>query len=167
MNGPATDHFFRSAEWKRNPPFFVPTATTTLSFLIAPAMSTTRNAGQDMYDVSRLQGHIGKRRHHEVLVQEQVHVRTPAAGLVDDPIPDSRERGLERPQHAGEVRCIEDDFVLSPRVRTEGGWDPHEDSDAGDLSCRCAGHDASPPRHLRRDEKALADVCESSAVGAR
>src|SRR5213083_2219201 len=120
-NGPATDHFLRSAEWKRNPPFFVPTATTTLSFLIVPTMSTTRHAGQDMHDVPRLQCHRGKRRHHEVFVQEQVHIRTSSAGLVDNPIPDSRERGIERLQHAGEVRCIEDDFVLSRRVRTEGG----------------------------------------------
>src|SRR5207245_1908806 len=41
MNGPATDHFRRSDEWKRNPPFFVPTATTTLPFLIVRAMSPT------------------------------------------------------------------------------------------------------------------------------
>src|SRR2546425_4822843 len=46
MNGPSTDHFLRSGEWKRNPPFFVPTATTTLPFLIERAMSTTRNAGR-------------------------------------------------------------------------------------------------------------------------
>src|SRR5438046_2529391 len=89
-NGPATDHFLRSAEWKRNPPFFVPTATTTLSFLIVPTMSTTRHDGQDMHAVPRLQCHRGKRRHHEVFVQEQVHIRTSSAGLVDNPIPDSR-----------------------------------------------------------------------------
>ena len=69
-----------------------------------------------MHDVPRLQCHTGKRRHHEVLVQEQVHVRTPAARLVDHPIPDSRERGLERLQEAREVRCFEDDFVLSARA---------------------------------------------------
>src|SRR5207302_9003383 len=40
-NGPATDHFLRSAERKRNPPFFVPTATTPLSFLLVPPISTT------------------------------------------------------------------------------------------------------------------------------
>src|SRR2546426_2727994 len=89
-NGPATDHFLRSAEWKRNPPFFVPTATTTLSFLMAPAMSTTGHAGQDMHDVSRLHRNAGKWRHHEVLVQEHVHVRTPAPRLIDHSVPDSR-----------------------------------------------------------------------------
>src|SRR5438105_4538245 len=103
-NGPATDHFLRSAEWKRNPPFFVPTATTTLSFLIVPAMSTTRYAGQDMHDAPRLQCHRGKRRHHEVFVQEQVHIRRSSASLVDNPIPESRERGIDRLHHAGEGR---------------------------------------------------------------
>src|SRR6266566_4377490 len=167
-NGPATDHFLRSAEWKRNPPFFVPTATTTLSFLIVPAMLTTRHAGQDMHDVPRLQCHSGKRRHHEVFVQKQVHLRTSSASLVDDPIPDSRERGIERLQHAGEVRCIEDDFVLSRRVRTEGGRDPHEDTDSCDLSWRCAGHDTSSrPGHPRRDEKVLVGLCESARGGVR
>src|SRR5207253_2691939 len=95
-NGPATDHFLRSAEWKRKPPFFVPTATTTLSFLIVPAMTPTR------------------------------------------------------------------------RVRTEGGRDPHEHTDPGDLSCRCAGHDTSSrPGHPRRDEKVLVGVGESAKGGVR
>src|SRR6266487_5287990 len=43
MTGPSTDHFLRSGEWNRNPPFFVPTATTTSPFLIR-AMSTACNA---------------------------------------------------------------------------------------------------------------------------
>src|SRR5438876_962775 len=120
-NGPATDHFLRSAEWKRNPPFFVPTATTTLSFLIVPTMSTTRHAGQDMHDVPRLQCHRRKGRHHELFVQEQVHIRKSSAGLVDNPVQESPERGLERLKHAGDVRRIDDVLVLSRRVRMEGG----------------------------------------------
>src|SRR5439155_86501 len=56
-----------------------------------------------------------------------------------------------------------DDFVLSRRVRTEGGRDPHEDTDPGDLSCRCAGHDTSSrPGHPRQDEKVLVGVGESA-----
>src|SRR2546429_5423997 len=76
MNGPATDHFFRSGEWKRNPPFFVPTATTTLPFLIERAMSTTGDAGEDVDDISGIQFRFRQRCSDEFLVHEDVHVRS-------------------------------------------------------------------------------------------
>src|SRR2546430_10690822 len=115
MNGPATDHFFRSGEWKRNPPFFVPTATTTLPFLIERAMSTTGDAGEAVADVSRIESRFRQGRSDELLVHEDVHVRTAPARLVDDAIPDSRETRFERAQHLGDVRHLEDH--LAPAVR--------------------------------------------------
>src|SRR5437867_1015066 len=96
MNGPATDHFLRSVEWKRNPPFFVPTATTTLSFLIVPAMLPTCDAGEDVNGVPGLELCRRERTHDDLLVYEDIHVRPSSARLVDDPIPDPRERRVER-----------------------------------------------------------------------
>src|SRR5256885_107376 len=151
MNGPATDHFFRSGEWNRSPLFFVPTATTTLPFLIADAMSTTGHTGQDMHDVPGLQRHVREGRHHELRVQEHVHDRPSAAGLIHHPMPNPRERGLERLSHARQVRRIEDDLFLSPRVRTEGGRDPNEDTGPSDFFGRHAGRD-TPPGHGNRPE---------------
>src|SRR5438093_1975864 len=119
MNGPATDHFFRSGEWKRNPPFFVPTATTTLPFLIERAMSTTGDAGEDVDDVSRIESRFRQGRSDEFLVHEDVHVRTAPARLVDDAIPDSREPRFEGAQHRGDVRRLEADLVLGVRVGTQ------------------------------------------------
>src|SRR2546427_12180764 len=89
MNGPATDHFFRSGEWKRNPPFFVPTATTTLPFLMERAMSTTGDAGEDVDDVSRIQFRFRQGRSDEFLVHEDVHVRPapPASSTTRSRIP--------------------------------------------------------------------------------
>src|SRR2546427_12898559 len=87
MNGPATDHFFRSGEWKRNPPFFVPTATTTLPFLIERAMSTTGDAGEDVDDVSRIQFRFRQGRSDEFLVHEDVHVWPAPAALRTTGIP--------------------------------------------------------------------------------
>src|SRR5438309_10785908 len=114
MNGPATDHFFRSGEWNRNPPFFVPTATTTLPFLIADATSTTGHTGQYMHDVLGLQRHVREGRHHELLVQEHVHERTSAAGLIHHPMPTPPERGLEPLYHARQVRRIQAGLILPP-----------------------------------------------------
>src|SRR5947209_19924096 len=99
MNGPATDHFFRSGEWKRNPPFFVPTATTTLPFLIERAMSTTGDAGEDVDDISGIQFRFRQRCSDEFLVHEDVHVRTAPARPRDDASPDSRNACLEGTQH--------------------------------------------------------------------
>src|SRR2546422_5082378 len=119
MNGPATDHFFRSGEWKRNPPFFVPTATTTLPFLIERAMSTTGDAGEDGNDVSRIQSRFRQGRSDELLVHEDVHVRPAPARLVEHAIPDSRGLHVESAQHCGDVRCLDDHFVLAGRARSQ------------------------------------------------
>src|SRR5947199_1616927 len=101
MNGPATDHFFRSGEWKRNPPFFVPTATTTLPFLIEQAMSTTGDAGEDVDDVSRIESRFRQGRSDEFLVHEDVHVRPAPARRVDDAHTQSRYARFERTAHHG------------------------------------------------------------------
>src|SRR5438132_2936612 len=146
MNRPATDHFLRSGEWKRNPPFFVPTATTTLPFLIERAMSTTRNAREDMDDISGIQFRLRQRRSDQFLVHEDVHIRPASARLVDDPIADSREIRIERVEHRGDVRRLEDDFVLPIRVRAQRRWDPHEHPRAGDLPRRNVSGDDSFPR---------------------
>src|SRR5207245_821389 len=89
MNGPATDHFFRSGEWKRNPPFFVPTATTTLPFLMERATSTTGDAGEDVDDVSRIQFRFRQGRSDQFLVHEDVHVgpAPPASSTTRSRIP--------------------------------------------------------------------------------
>src|SRR3989454_10217687 len=116
MNGPATDHFFRSGEWKRNPPFFVPTATTTLPFLIERATSTTRNAGEDMDDISGIQFRLRQRRADQFLVHEDVHIGPTSARFVNDPVPDARKIRIERVEHRGDVRRLEDDLVLPVRV---------------------------------------------------
>src|SRR5437016_10666874 len=144
MNGPATDHFFRSGEWKRNPPFFVPTATTTLPFLIERAMSTTGDAGEDVDDVSRIQFRFREGRSDEFLVHEDVHVWPAPARLVDDAIPDSREARFEGAQHRGDVRRLQDDFVLAVRVGTQRRRDPHEHTRSGDFLGRDIGDDSSP-----------------------
>src|SRR5437867_12860339 len=116
MNGPATDHFFRSGEWKRNPPFFVPTATTTLPFLIERAMSTTGDAGADVDDVSRIESRFRQGRSDEFLVHEDVHVRPAPARLADDAIPDSRRAQVEGAQHRGDGRRLPGDFVQAVRA---------------------------------------------------
>src|SRR2546426_4474743 len=144
MNGPATDHFFRSGEWKRNPPFFVPTATTTLPFLMERAMSTTGDAGEDVDDVSRIQSRFRQGRSDQFLVHEDVHVRPAPARLVDDAIPDSREVHVEGAQHCGDVRCLQDDFVLAVRVGTQGRRDPHEHPGAGDFLGRDVRDESFP-----------------------
>src|SRR3989454_10522395 len=144
MNGPATDHFFRSGEWKRNPPFFVPTATTTLPFLMERAMSTTGDAGEDVDDVSRIQSRFRQGRSDEFLVHEDVPVRPAPARLVDDAIPDSREVHVEGTQHRGDVRCLQDDFVLTVRVGTQGRRDPHEHPGAGDFLGRDVRDESFP-----------------------
>src|SRR3989449_2656431 len=131
MNGPATDHFLRSEEWKRNPPFFVPTATTTLPFLMERAISTTGDAGEDVDDVSRIQSRFRQGRSDQFLVHEDIHVRPAAARLVDDAIPDSREVHVEGAQHCGDVRCLQDDFVLAVRVGTQGRRGPDANPGAG------------------------------------
>src|SRR2546428_443292 len=87
MNGPATDHFRRSDEWKRNPPFFVPTATTTLPFLIVRGMSPTCDAGKDVNGVSGFELCLREGTHDDFLVDEDIHVRPPSACLVPDPVP--------------------------------------------------------------------------------
>src|SRR3989454_1242759 len=46
---------------EKESPFFVPTATTTLPFLIERAMSTTGDAGEDVDDVSRIQSRFRTR----------------------------------------------------------------------------------------------------------
>src|SRR5213080_210554 len=145
LKGPATDHFFRSEEWKRNPPFFVPTATTTLPFLIGPAMSTTGDAGEDMYDVSRIQFRIRQRCSDQLFVHEDVHIRPAPSRLVDDAIPDSREVRVEGVQHRCDVGCLEDDFVLPVRVGAQRRRDPHEHTGSGDFLGRdIGGHDSFP-----------------------
>src|SRR2546426_7010360 len=144
MNGPATDHFFRSGEWKRNPPFFVPTATTTLPFLMERAMSATGDAREDMDDVSRIHFRSRQGRHDRSRVHEDVHVRPAPARLVDDAIPDSREVHVEGAQHRGDVRRFEDDFVLAVRVGTQGRRDPYEHPGAGDFPGRDVRNESFP-----------------------
>src|SRR2546425_160117 len=138
MNGPATDHFFRSGEWKRNPPFFVPTATTTLPFLIERAMSTTGDAGEDVDDVSRIEPRFRQGRSDEFLVHEDVHVRPAPARLVDDALPDSREAPVERAQHRhwpGATPC-----TAPPNTVRRAVCGRH--ADAGNLGiAREKGHD--------------------------
>src|SRR5437867_7565875 len=144
MNGPATDHFFRSGEWKRNPPFFVPTAPTTLPCLIERAISTTGDAGEDVDDVSRIDSRFRHGRSDEFLVHEAVHVRPAPARLVDDAIPDSREARFEGAEHRGDVRRLQEDLVLAVRVGTQRRRDPHEHPRAGDFLRRHVGNDPSP-----------------------
>src|SRR2546427_11367107 len=120
MNGPATDHFFRSGEWKRNPPFFVPTATTTLPFLIERAMSTTGDAGEDVDDVSRIESRFRQGRSDEFLVHEEVHARPAPSPIVHDSIPDSRERQVAGAQHRDGVRRLHDDLALAVRSVKHG-----------------------------------------------
>ena len=95
MNGPATDHFRRSDEWKRNPPFFVPTATTTLPFLIVRGMSPTCDAGKDVNGVPGFELCLREGTHDDFLVDEDIHVRPASTGLVHDPVPDARKRCVE------------------------------------------------------------------------
>src|SRR5438094_6433818 len=153
MNGPATDHFLRSGEWKRNPPFFVPTATTTLPFLIERAMSTTGDAGEDVDDISGIQFRFRQRCSDEFLVHEDVHVRTAPARLVDDAIPDSREARFEGAQHRGDVRRLQDDFVLAVRVGTQRRRDP-QSTPARAISLGEMSEMILPPApHRPRDEK--------------
>src|SRR5207245_7893743 len=158
MNGPATDHFFRSGEWERNPPFFVPTATTTLPFLMERAMLTTGDDGEDVDDVSRIQSRFRQGRSDEFLVHEDVHVRPAPARLVDDAIPDSREVHFEGAQHRGDVRRLEDDFVLAVRVGTQRRRNPHEYPRASDFLGRDVRDESFPAPHRPRDEKPLAGV---------
>src|SRR5436309_16074769 len=89
MNGPATDHFFRSGEWKRNPPFFVPTATTTLPLLMERAISTTGDAGEVVIDVSRIQSRFRQVRSNQFLVHVDVHLRSSSSRLVKREIQDT------------------------------------------------------------------------------
>src|SRR5712691_9770354 len=144
MNGPATDHFLRSGEWKRNPPFFVPTATTTLPFLMERAMSTTGDAGEDVDDVSRIQFRFRQGRSDQFLVHVDVHVRPAPTRLVDDAIPDSREVHVEGAQHRGEVRRLQDDFVLAVRVGTQRRRDLHEHPGPGDFRGRDVRDESFP-----------------------
>src|SRR5207245_3477051 len=103
MNGPSTDHVRRSGEWKRNPPFFVPTATTTLPFLIVRCMSPTCDAGKDVNGVSGFELCLREGTHDDFLVDEDIHVRSASTGLVHDPVPDPRKRCVERSQDGGHV----------------------------------------------------------------
>src|SRR3989442_10916701 len=144
MSGPATDHFFRSGEWKRNPPFFVPTATTTLPFLMERAISTTGDAGEDVDDVSRIQPRFRQGRSDQFLVHEDVHVRPAPARLVDDAIPDSWEVHVEGAQHRGDVRRLEDDFVLAVRVGTQRRRNPHQYPRASDFLGRDVRDESFP-----------------------
>src|SRR6058998_2131029 len=82
MKGPATDHFRRSDEWNRNPPFFVPTATTTLPFLIVRGMSPTCDAGKDVNGVPGFELCLREGTHDDFLVDEDIYVRPASAGLV-------------------------------------------------------------------------------------
>src|SRR5438552_3707629 len=113
--GPAIVHFLRSGEWKMKPPFFVPTDTTTLPFLIAPATLTTCNAGENMHDVPGHERHLAEGRHDEFLVHEDVHVGPSRPSFVHDAVADPGERRFEGAQHRVEVRCLEDDLVIAHR----------------------------------------------------
>src|SRR5207249_4772336 len=94
--GPAIVHFLRSGEWKMKPPFFVPTDTTTLPFLIAPATLTTCNAGESMHDVPGHERHLAEGRHDEFLVHEDVHVRPSRPGFVHDAVAGAGARWTAR-----------------------------------------------------------------------
>src|SRR5256885_16818905 len=95
-SGLCKEHLLRLGDVNRIPPFYFSTASTTPPFYNSDAMSTTGHTGKDMHDVPGLQRHVREGRHHELLVQEHVHERTSAAGLIHHPMPNPRERGLER-----------------------------------------------------------------------
>src|SRR2546430_10741484 len=122
-----------------NPPFFVPTETTTLPFLIALATLTTCNAGENMHDVAGHERHLAQGRHHELLVHEDVHVRPSRPGLVHDALADPRERRFEGAQHRVQVRRLQDDLILSPGVRSQRRRDSPEDAWAGAFFGRVPG----------------------------
>jgi len=121
------------------PPFFVPTDTTTLPFLIAPATLTTCNAGENMHDVPGHERHLAEGRHDEFLVHEDVHVGPSRPSFVHDAVADPGERRFEGAQHRVEVRCLEDDLVLSPGIGSKRRRDSHEDAGTGEFFGRCAG----------------------------
>src|SRR5207247_5135728 len=122
-----------------NPPFFVPTDTTTLPFLIAPATLTTCNAGENMHDVPGHERRLAAGRHDEFLVHEDVHVGPSRPSFVHDAVADPGERRFEGAQHRVEVRCLEDDLVLSPGIGSKRRRDSHEDAGTGEFFGRCAG----------------------------
>ncbi len=76
---------------------------------------------------------FGERGPQEVFVHEDVHVLPPLPRLVDDAVPDPRERPVERPEERRDVVGLEDDLVLSVRVRSKRRRDPHGDPGPGDL----------------------------------
>ena len=121
------------------PPFFVPTDTTTLPFLIAPATLTTCNAGENMHDIPGHERHLAEGRHDEFLVHEDVHVGPSRPSFVHDAVADPGERRFEGAQHRVEVRCLEDDLVLSPGIGSKCRRDSHEDAGTGEFFGRCAG----------------------------
>src|SRR5437867_13210229 len=100
-----------------NPPFFVPTETTTLPFLIARATLTTCNTGENMHDVAGHERHLAEGRHHELLVHEDVHVRSSRPGLVHEAFEDRRERRVEGEQHRVQARRLAGELILYPRDR--------------------------------------------------
>src|SRR5207245_5890214 len=144
MNGPATDHFRRSDEWKRNPPFFVPTATTTLPFLIVRAMSPTCDAGKDVNGVPGFELCLREGTHDDFLVDEDIHVRPASASLVHDSVPDPRTRCVERSQDGGHIGRLEDDLVLIVRVRAQRRRDPDENDRQRHPSRSSVGNSPSP-----------------------
>src|SRR3989304_9133466 len=94
QKGPPPAVFRRSAEWKRNPPFFAPTASTTLPFLIAFATSTTCDTGEDVHDVPGCEANVWQRIPRELVVHKDVHVLPSPSGLVADPVPNPGEHRL-------------------------------------------------------------------------
>jgi len=99
-----------------------------------------------MDDISGIQFRLRQRRSDQFLVHEDVHIRPTSARLVDDPIADSRKIRIERVEHRGDIRRLEDDFVLPVGVRAERRWDPHEHPRAGELPRRNVSGDDSFPR---------------------
>src|SRR5438046_9068791 len=89
------------------PPFFVPTDTTTLPFLIAPATLTTCNAGENMHDVPGHERHLAEGRHDEFLVHEDVHVGPSRRRFVHDAVAEPGARRVEAAPHRVAVRCSE------------------------------------------------------------
>src|SRR6266545_3891234 len=155
MTGPSTDHFLRSEEWNRNPPFFVPTATTTLPFLIR-AMSTSCNAREDMDHIPAPEPCFGERRPQEVLVHEDVHVLppVPASSTTRSRIPGNARSSARRSD------------ATSSASRTTSSCPSVYERSAGGIRTvtpvRAISSDEArvattfPHPHRRRDEKPLA-----------
>src|SRR5437763_16823278 len=106
------------------PPFFVPTDTTTLPFLIAPATLTTCNAGENMHAVPGHERHLAEGRHDEFLVHEDVHAGPSRPSFVHDAVADPGERRSEAAQQPIEARRLAADLVLSPGIGSKTGREP-------------------------------------------